>query len=245
MENTVESLKFLDEQSVTAAGKRVIHDSDRTFLVGTNGDVQEFRPNDGAQETLVSHTLSGLVDYIKGTSERKQQELIVSIEDEQTVRVFGALDKFGRREELICAKAIVSEFSWGRFMNAEDMNIRLQAQFAQTDDRDVVLQLIGNIKEENSQTSVDDGVTQTVSARTGIASVDNVIVPNPVSLKPYRTFQEIDQPASDFIFRVQSGPTAALFEGDGGQWRNKAIANIKEYLEFAIKETDDRVKVIA
>ena len=43
---------------------------------------------------------------------------------------------------------------------------------------------------------------------------------------------------------MQEGPRAALFEADGGAWRNQAIKNIKEYL---LKELEGfkHVKVIA
>lgn len=56
-------------------------------------------------------------------------------------------------------------------------------------------------------------------------------MPNPVYLAPYRTFAEIEQPVSKFVFRMESGPKAALFEADGGAWKNEAILKIKEYLQ--------------
>ena len=37
-------------------------------------------------------------------------------------------------------------------------------------------------------------------------------------------------PFSNFIFRMKDGPKGALFEADGGVWRNDAIANIANYL---------------
>lgn len=59
------------------------------------------------------------------------------------------------------------------------------------------------------------------------------MVPNPVTLIPYRTFLEVQQPASDFIFRMKSscGVQCAIFEADGGTWKNEAMNNIKEYLK--------------
>lgn len=65
-------------------------------------------------------------------------------------------------------------------------------------------------------------------------------VPNPVKLRPYRTFHEVEQPASDFIFRMKSerGISCALFEADGGAWENAAMANIKNYLEFELADVE-------
>ncbi|KHO31340.1 hypothetical protein OR63_10900, partial [Clostridium tetani] len=81
----------------------------------------------------------------------------------------------------------------------------------------------------------DDGVSQAATIKTGVASVNEVKVPNPVVLAPFRTFPEIEQPESKFIFRMQSGPRAALFEADGGAWRNEAMIKIKAYLEEQLK----------
>lgn len=69
--------------------------------------------------------------------------------------------------------------------------------------------------------------------------LQEVEVPSPCRLMPYRTFTEVKQPMSSFIFRVKDndrlGVSCALFEADGGAWKNEAKKNIKEYLE---KELD-------
>lgn len=60
-------------------------------------------------------------------------------------------------------------------------------------------------------------------------------MPNPVKLTPYRTFLEVKQPASDFIFRMKQdkydGIVCAIFEADGGAWKMEAAHRIKEYLQ--------------
>ena len=88
-------------------------------------------------------------------------------------------------------------------------------------------------------------MSQSVTVKTGIASVSNVKVPNPVVLRPYRTFTEIEQPESRFIFRMQEGGLCALFEADGGAWEKKAVINIKEYLSDKLsKEIENGQAVI-
>lgn len=74
---------------------------------------------------------------------------------------------------------------------------------------------------------------QKATVKTGVASKADAVVPNPVTLIPYRTFLEVQQPASDFIFRMKSanGVQCAIFEADGGAWKNEAMDNIKEYLK--------------
>jgi hypothetical protein len=103
--------------------------------------------------------------------------------------------------------------------------------FEKTDDLVKILEVVGNVKEENVSNYSDDGVTQSVVARKGIARVENVVVPNPVVLVPYRTFMEIQQPASKFVFRMSDGPQAAIYEADGGAWELEAMMSIKKYLQ--------------
>jgi len=62
-----------------------------------------------------------------------------------------------------------------------------------------------------------------------------------VVLRPYRTFLEIEQPASAFVFRLRRGregelPTCALFEADGGRWKLEAIERIRDYLKEQLSE---------
>jgi len=88
---------------------------------------------------------------------------------------------------------------------------------------------------------LDDGITQQVQAKMGVR-IENVQLPNPIRLAPYRTFTQIEQPASAFVFRLKKsagsgeGPTAALFDADGGNWQNDAIMNIKEWLITELPE---------
>lgn len=60
-----------------------------------------------------------------------------------------------------------------------------------------------------------------------------------VRLSPYRTFREIAQPESQFLLRIKTGDNgavqAALFEADGGAWRNEARLRIAAYLKEHIK----------
>lgn len=85
--------------------------------------------------------------------------------------------------------------------------------------------------------AADDGVTQTVTAKQGVAFVQEVAVPNPVTLAPYRSFPEISQVESEFVLRVRAGrsegelPTIALFEADGGRWQLEAVRRVKDYLK--------------
>ena len=56
---------------------------------------------------------------------------------------------------------------------------------------------------------------------------------NPGKLIPYRTFLEVKQPESDFIFRMREGHDGvecAIFEADGGAWKMEAMREISKCL---------------
>jgi hypothetical protein len=180
--------------------------------------------------TLTVRNLSGMVDYIHSEFDT-EQTLMIHIKSPTEVECFTSFNRDQNRKELIKAKAMLPEFDFDRYYQAEDFNVKLQSTFVKNNDRDVMLQVVGNIKEENVNTFGDNGVSQSVVAKTGVASVGNVAVPNPVVLKPYRTFIEVEQPESEFIFRMQTGPRCALFEADGGAWKLGAMESIKLYLE--------------
>lgn len=242
MEFTKEALQYLIDLGIRPDDRVVdiVDDKgmNRIFTFNANGSATEIEPNVTyrAKESIRVHTLNGLCEYIESQRERQEVPLFIQIEDEKTVRLLGTLDAEGRREQLLVASAIVPDFNYDYFMDSESLIISLQAQFAPSEDREVLLQVLGNIKEENVRTVGDDGVSQAVKIKQGLTSVADVIVPNPVNLAPFRTFLEVDQPFSDFIFRMKDGPKGALFEADGGVWRNDAITNIAIYLHDRLIE---------
>lgn len=180
-------------------------------------------------------SLSGLVEYLQSNFDG-MEKIMVHIKNPTEVIAFTQLNGNYNRSNLIEAEAMLPRFDFDSFYDTEKFNIKLQSCFVKNEDRDIMLQVVGNIKEEAVNTIGDDGVSQAVVAKTGVASVGNVKVPNPVVLKPYRTFVEVDQPESEFIFRMQSGPRCALFEADGGAWKLDAMKNIKKYLEEKLQQ---------
>ena len=107
--------------------------------------------------------------------------------------------------------------------------------------------------DESVKTYGDDGVSQQATVKSGVTSVASVKVPNPVTLKPFRTFAEAEQPESKFVFRMRKnddGVKAALIEADGGAWKVQAIQNIANYLDehltIALGESwRDRITILA
>ena len=193
---------------------------------------------------LALSTLTGLVDYCKANVDaRDLSKLIVHVESESSVKLLSGLyGDFNQRDCLLAVKADLTQMQFNSWVDSERFNIFLQACFQDTEDRAAVLKVVGNIRESAVKDTSDDGVSQEVTIKAGIARVEAVKVPNPVSLNPFRTFVEVDQPASRFVFRMQEGPKCMLVEADGGAWRNEARQNIKDYLA---KNLPEGVTIIA
>jgi hypothetical protein len=200
-------------------------------------------------ESFQVHTLTGLMNYINENIDqlRCSEKIIVQIGSPTGVRIMSELyGKFKQREIYVECVAILPKIRFDSFLDSEQFIIMMQALFVESDDRTAVLKLAGNVREENVKTTGDDGISQQVTAKIGIAMLEDVTVPNPVILRPYRTFLEVDQPSSPFVFRMKDGPQFALFEADGGMWRNQAIENIRDYIEGHLdKELAEFVSIIA
>lgn len=190
-------------------------------------------------EGLITTTLTALVDYVKSGIDEKFSKLLVHVVSPSEVALYSELRTDNERECYMVCKALTpNNIKYNSFLDAETFNIMLQSSFIENESKALLLKVVGNVKEENVQTVGDDGVSQAVGIRTGVASTTNVIVPNPVVLAPFRTFPEVRQPESKFIFRMQSGPRAAIYEADGGAWRNEAMYLIKEYLKLMLKDIE-------
>lgn len=183
-------------------------------------------------------SLTGIVDYLKSNVDGLIVDgIIIHVEDHETVWIMSGLEEDHRdREFYLMAKAETPEIRLNNFIDRESFNIMLQSRFADVADRADVLRSIGKMRYENELKMEDDGITQTVASKAGVALVREDQIPNPVKLAPFRTFSEIEQPISPFILRVDDKCNVGLFEADGGAWKNKAMQSIKNYLEFELGE---------
>lgn len=188
------------------------------------------------------HTLTSLVDYIKANIDHMAEHMIIDVESPECVSMYSQLDIERKREYLVEVKARVPEFSFDSFMDKEKFVINIQSKFIDdpNSDRAEVLHFAGTVEAGTIATYGDDGVSQKATVKTGIASKNEDIVPNPVKLRPYRTFLEVEQPVSEFIFRMREGMRGgiecAIFEADGGAWKMAATKAIKDYLQFELED---------
>ena len=191
-------------------------------------------------DVLTVSTLSALAAYVSGKQDgeylKDRGPLFVHVEGPgKAVLHTGVFGEHHQRVAMVAAVATIASFPFDQFTDPETFNILVQARIVDDLDRSAVLGIVGNLSTEAVSTLEDDGVSQTARLRTGVVKVAERKVPNPVRLRPYRTFIEVLQPESPFILRLRGGgdgkpPSCALIEADGGAWRIAAVANVIAFL---------------
>lgn len=220
----------------------------RKFLFH-NGRQEEIEPKDDElPDGLGIYTLSGLVDWIRADPDHlftdKTNPCTVKVDSPHRVIVLSTLTPVERvRAMLATCLYDPPRVDYGSFMDAEDFGIMLQTNFTEDDNRNVVLKIARNLTEEQSAQTADDGVSQRVTHKSGVKEIDSAVFRNPAFLCPLRTFPEIAQPSSPFVIRFKEGHLAAIFESDGGAWKNEAVKRIGAWLRERLADTN--VVVIA
>lgn len=195
------------------------------------------------------NTLSSLIDYIRSGVDSFGGRMIIHVQSPVKVAMYSALDVERNREEIVTVNAQIPNFDFGRFMDHESFCIGVQSKFVNdtSTDKALLLKFAGTVEAGSVAEYGDDGISQKATVKTGIASKGDAIIPSPAILKPFRTFVEVDQPASSFIFRMKDssvgGVQCALFEADGGAWKIDAMSSIKEYLAEALDGFDNFIVI--
>ena len=109
-------------------------------------------------------------------------------------------------------------------------------------------QIMGGGLQEQFGKAFDRVIENLADPNTGFKEARKItIIPSPARLKPFRTFVEVDQPVSSFVFRMKDdrcgGVQCALFEADGGAWTISAMEEIKSYLVKELEGYDNFIVI--
>ncbi len=144
------------------------------------------------------------------------------------------LGDFEQRNIFAVAEAPRFHFPFDSYCGLEQMVIDVMSSFAESEGKKEVLSYLGGLARTKEVKMLDDGVGQTIIARTGITRVGEVEIKNPIPLLPYRSFPEIEPVPGDFIFRLsrrnEDVVEGALFKTKNERWRIETIARIKAWL---------------
>lgn len=216
-----------------------------------NGEYERVEPREPERivkaEPFEVFSLDGLLDYIVANTEGQFEggvRHIVRVKSPTMVEVIAPQTGYWRERALVAyCKAVVPDIEFGRYMDTDQFQIMVQTCFEESENRALVLRLAGNVRKEQNMQTADDGVSQKVTINAGVSTAADVIVKNPVTLIPFRTFREVYQPESPFVLRFNEDGKAALFTGDGSKWKLEAVNAIREYIVDRIG--DKNVTIIA
>ena len=243
MEGIKQAIEFIAGLAVKAEKPETIEINGRTYC--TKNLTRYDKPPKA--EPIRATTLTSLVDYIKESRQELRERMIIQVVSATEVTLYSGLLPERDRETLFEVNALLPHFEYGREYEQEAFLVSMQSCFAPSTDREAVTVLASNIVNTQQATYSDDGITQQAVIKTGITTKENALVPNPVKLIPYRTFLEVEQPASEFVFRISEGrggaPTFKLVAADGGLWKSQAVDNVKGYLMEKLADIPDREKI--
>lgn len=187
-------------------------------------------------------SLTGLVDFVHSIG--SYADRMIFVVDHKTVAYTEMMVDPKTKQRQGHAQAMFEldeEFQFGRKYKHDEFMVKLICMFMKTDRQQNFIEKVSTIKLVNTDDSHDTGATNKKSQSLGVEIAGDAKEFS-VNLKPFRTFPEIDQPESPFIFRVDNEKYCALHECDGGAWKNQARLKIKQYLADKL---DNKLTIIA
>ncbi|MDO5016554.1 MAG: hypothetical protein Q4E09_06065 [Eubacteriales bacterium] len=241
MDLTKEALEFIQQ----SAGPNIINHMGDSY----SDKALHKLPNYNYPCCLEVSTLSAVADYMNSEMDDDLVSMfLVIIDSPSRVRLLSEVDDDMKRMHLMTATACLPDIKFDRFVDRESFNIQLQSCFVGateddilTDnigDKELLLNIISSIQTGSIAEYTDDGISQTANLKHG-AKLQTALIPNPVTLAPYRSFPEIDQVESEFVFRLKEDEgtiLCGLFPADGGAWKLEARKRVKAWFEQALDE---------
>lgn len=236
------SIEKLEDLAIKANGM-VVEAGSKQFI---NPTLKEVEPK--LLPVMPLTTLQGFVDYINHNVDGwVLGQCQIHIKDAQTVHLVKNVENKDR--EVLASVSLsmgYTPFKFGASYELDTFLIALTALFVNDDNKDngnhYLRQFASKIVQNSAIETGDDGISQNLTVKKGISGglKENAQAKPIVSLRPYRTFREVEQPSSQFLFRVkvnsEGSPCCYLYEADGGAWVLEAMANIKKYLVDKLPE---------
>lgn len=215
----------------------------RTFAINSDGEANEIRPTIDAPCPIQLNSLDSLVKMMKTEAlglynATRERPLYITIPTHNTLLCFTQPDETKRFDRVTLYEVKATDVpGWDKevTLKFEEAMIAVRTRFQDTADASYTLKLLSDITTGSKVTYSDNGIATSVVTKTGVALQTNEAIRPIVTLKPYRTFQEVEQPASQFLIRItERGIT--FVEADGGMWKLAARLTVKKFVEEALAE---------
>lgn len=231
-------LKAAIEKIIEVSGPKIVTDNAGAMYSVSNGGIEEIRPELDYVEPISLNSLDALVQMVKTEATAHEDRIYLSVRDHLTVSCFGHPHDDLRQKRIVYYEAQAKDVpGWDSQTKLpfDHAAVALQTRFQESADRTYTLTLLSQITTGAKITYNDIGVATTVVTSKGVSLQQNSTIRPLVNLRPYRTFQEVEQPEGLFLIRIdERGIT--FMEADGGMWKLAARQTIKAYLSEALKD---------
>lgn len=243
-------LKEAIEKIQSLCKPEILNIDGASFSVGTDGDAKEILKYEPRPATITLNSLEALVKLVKTEAIPGCAEwpLYITIPSHNKLLCFTHPVPSLRCDRVTYYDVLATDVpGWDARVQLpfEEAMIALRTRFQATPDTDYTLKLLSDITTGAKITYNDNGIAQSVVTKRGVDLQANAAIRPIVNLRPYRTFQEVEQPESQFLIRVNERGISFV-EADGGMWKLKARNTIKSYLEAELEsEITDCLVVVA
>lgn len=226
-----EAIEKIEEMS----SPLVYTEDDHSYVLYAD-HTEELRPAIDSPETVRLNSLDALVQLVK--KEQQDRQIFVSVTGHDEVDVYDSPSEDSRwkRNVLYNARAVdIPGWEPEVQMGFDQAAVALMTRFQDGGDREYTLQLLSQITTGAKVTYTDNGVASTIVTQKGAALAQNTTIKPLVKLRPYRTFQEIEQPEGIFLIRI-SERGITFREADGGMWKLTARNTAKAWLQEQLQD---------
>jgi hypothetical protein len=126
------------------------------------------------------------------------------------------------------------DFPFGSPMDPEMFIIKASDFFDRDDNYKSMIAALSCITDVQETVTSDDGMTQTVTYKSGINRKDSGKLEPFVTLRSFRTFREVEQPQDTYLIRLSKGndgPLVALYEASGYRWKQSCSKAVHKYIK--------------
>lgn len=235
-------------EKIIESSKPVIEVVDETrFAIFNDGAIEELKPACDYPSSLRIYSLDSLVKMVKTEAlVRYSHPIYITIPTHTEVYCFSSPMKDLREMRLTYYTVHATDVpGWDSEMmlGFEEAIIAVQTRFQESKDTPYLLKLLSEISSGSQVTYSDNGIATSVVTRSGVSLQSKEAIRPILNLKPYRTFQEVDQPESKFLIRI-SERGIKFVEADGGMWKLKARQTVRQFLEDSMRDEIEDGKVV-
>ena len=237
-------IKEAIEKIIETAKPEMIESAGRKFLAWGDGALKEIPSTHVHPDCTQLGSLSAVIAMVKNEAKKRAGKIFIAFDSCTSVNVFEELNEERERVFLYSATAKdVPGWEQDVTMAFDQAAIALQTRFQDTKDREYTIGLLSQIQTGAHVTYNDNGVATTVVTQKGVSLQQNQTIRPVVSLKPYRTWQEIEQPNGLFLIRI-SERGIKFVEADGGMWKLEARKTACKYVEAGLAGEIKEGKVV-